>query len=166
MIIVCADSENEKGQFSLGEFKLMNEVTWLYTCYLHCVLHFPTVDTPEAAVVFCTWLNDARQQGRFTSVHRGLRSLGKDRKSVQSCKHVYYMHKQDEVWYREVSKVTSHDVLLLNTHGCVYIIYIYIYIYIYILLYSVGANGVVAERSLYLSWMLCTGGKWILTYWR
>lgn len=73
---------------------------------------FYPVDTPESAVEFCTWLHDARQQGRFTSIHKALRSIGKDRQSVQRCKHVYYMQKQDEERYKEVSGV------LITSHYC------------------------------------------------
>ena len=113
------------------------------------VRFFSTADIPEAVVEFCMWMRDARQQGRFTSIYRGLHSLGKDWQSVQRWKHVYYMAKQDEARYKEVSKVTSHYTLLLNTQGCVYT---------YTTLFSWCNNGVVAERSLYPSWVLCAGG--------
>ena len=63
--LISADNETEKRQSSRGEFKRMDNVTWLYSCYLNCVLHFSTVDTPEAAVEFCTWRHDVRQEGRF-----------------------------------------------------------------------------------------------------
>ena len=60
------------------------------------------VDTPEAAVDICKWLHNAKQEGRIPSIYKGLKTIGKDRQTIQRCKHIYYIHMLDENLYKEV----------------------------------------------------------------
>ena len=66
------------------------------------MLHAIVVHTPEAAVEICKWLHNAKQEGQISSIHKGLKIIGKNRQTIQICKHIYHMHMQDEDLYKEV----------------------------------------------------------------
>ena len=86
-----------------------------YVKYYSVCNEMIVVGTPEQAVTLMRTLHEGIKGGKWRSVHEALKSIKKDRKTVDRFKHIYYMNEVDGEKFEKVNTYHYYNYMKMCT---------------------------------------------------